>query len=475
MRARVGRAATAPGVHWLSMALREKIYLHEERMTFGEHLEELRKRLIYALFALGGGVAVALFFQDPLMQFMLGPHRKASADRVTKIALLDFERGEEALRAFPAKLQAASPEVCLAFLPEIERERDLAAHVREPLAAVVSEARRGADAGALDARIGSFAQSLSEYVSLAVRREMAKSETTGGVSTRFARVRERFARLMDVQRGRVSGFWGASAAERIFALLPAAETALADAEARGRASRVVLTDAVRAEGRALGEEILGVLVKIEAGIDTVEKDKGAKVVAVQYTEQFFTYMKIAFIAGIFFANPFILYHLWRFIGAGLYRHEQRIALLFVPFSAVLFVAGCLFGYFLLIPLGLSYLGSYGDPELVDTMLSIGSYLSLFLTLTLLLGLVFQVPLVMFFLARAGLVLPETFVRARRIQILGTFIVAAVLTPPDPFTQSMLAVPVILLYELGIIASRIAVRWALARGEPPPEDAEEADD
>jgi Tat protein translocase TatC len=458
------------------MALREKIYLHEERMTFGEHLEELRVRIVYALLALGGAVLVTLFFQDPLMTFMLGPHRKASNDRVTKIALLDFERAEPVVAAFPARLKAAPAEVCLAFLPEIERERELATHVRDPLASVVAEARAGTDEQALATRVTAFADALGRYVSATIRREMAKSETTSGTVVRFERIKERFARLMGLQGGRLSGFWSDSAAERIVKLLPAVEAALDDARARALTAPGVPSDAARAEARAIGEQIFEALGRVEAGIDTVEKDKGAKVVAVQYTEQFFTYMKIAFIAGIFLASPLILYHMWRFIGAGLYRHEQRIAVFFVPFSVFLFLSGCFFGYFLLIPWGLSYLGSYGDPELVDTMLSIGSYLSLFLTLTLVLGLVFQVPLVMFFLAKAGIVKPETFSRMRRIQILATFVVAAVLTPPDPFTQSMLAVPIVILYEIGIIASRAAVRWTPARdADAEAADAEEEDD
>ena len=189
--------------------------------------------------------------------------------------------------------------------------------------------------------------------------------------------------------------------------------------------------------------------------------RGAKIVAIRYTEQFFTYIKVVLIFALFLSHPFILWQAWQFIGAGLYEHEQRVALQFVPFSLVLFLTGVLFGYFVLIPWGLSYLSSYGNPELVDTMLSLSAYLSLFLSLTLLLGLVFQVPLVMYFLARSGLVDPETFRRVRRYAILTGFVLGAMLTPPDPFTQIMLAGPLICLYEIGILISRAA--WRRAQG------------
>ncbi|HAK96101.1 MAG TPA: twin-arginine translocase subunit TatC [Planctomycetes bacterium] len=457
------------------MAMRKHLYLSEERMTFGEHLEELRRRLINAIFAAVGGIVIALFFQDPLMAIVLEPHRRASTDRVTKTALHMFERAESALRGFPAALNDAPPAVCLAFMPEIERERALAAQVVAPLGAVIEELRGAQDGGRLKERVDAFAVALGEYVSAAVRREMAKSETPEGVATRFARVEERFGRLCDVQSGRVRGFWSRSAAERLAELLPEVVSAIGGARARALAVAAAPDEAARLRARALSDMLAAGLARIEEGADAIEKDKGAKIVALQYTEQFFTYIKIAFIAGLFIANPFILYNLWRFIGAGLYAHEQRIAIVFVPFSFVLFVTGCLFGYFLMIPWGLSYLGSYGDPELVDTMLSIGAYLSLFLTLTLVLGLIFQVPLVMFFLAKAGLVRPETFARVRRYQILGTFVFCALLTPPDPFTQSMLAVPVLVLYEIGILCSRAAVRGAEEEEEEEPEPEEDEED
>lgn len=459
------------------MGMRAHLYLNEERMTFGEHLEELRRRLINALLAACGGILIALFFQDPLMAIVLGPHRKASAERVTKAALHMFARADAVLRGFPAALRDASPATCLAFLPEIERERDLTGQVTVPLGAVLDELRDGRDAGRLKERAEGFAEALGKYVSAAIRREMAKSETPEGAATRFALVEERFKRLCDTQAGRVRGFLSRSSAETLADLLPEIAAEMADARVRALAAAWPPAEAARLRARSLYAVLSEGLARIDEGVEAMEKDKGAKIVALQYTEQFFTYIKIAFIAGLFIANPFILYNLWRFIGAGLYKHEQRIALVFVPFSFVLFVTGCVFGYFLMIPWGLSYLGSYGDPELVDTMLSIGAYLSLFLTLTLVLGLIFQVPLVMFFLARAGLVRPETFTRVRRYQILATFIICALLTPPDPFTQCMLAIPVLVLYEVGVLCSRAAVRKSEEeRGrEPVPEEPEDDDD
>jgi len=174
---------------------------------------------------------------------------------------------------------------------------------------------------------------------------------------------------------------------------------------------------------------------------------------IDYTENFSSYLKVVMVFGVFFAVPFILYELWKFIGAGLYLHEQRYVVTFLPFSLVLFLAGGVFGYFIMIPVGLEFLAGWNAAD-VELNFRLGNYVGLFLTLTLILGVVFQTPLVMVFLNKLDIVSVDVYRRARRVAVFIGVCLAVVLTPPDPFSWSLMAVPMILLYELGIIVCRL---------------------
>ncbi|MCF6158056.1 MAG: twin-arginine translocase subunit TatC [wastewater metagenome] len=171
-----------------------------------------------------------------------------------------------------------------------------------------------------------------------------------------------------------------------------------------------------------------------------------------YQEGFYAYMKLCFITSVFMAYPFIIYQIWQFVSAGLYQKEKRYALLFLPISYLAFLIGGVFGYFLLIPFGLQFLIGILGPG-IQPIITMQQYISFVFMLTVALGLVFQLPLVMLLLSKIGIVSSEKFRSWRKYAILVIFIIAAVVTPPDPFTQSMTAVPMIILYELGILISR----------------------
>ena len=173
-------------------------------------------------------------------------------------------------------------------------------------------------------------------------------------------------------------------------------------------------------------------------------------------DSFFAHMKLAFFAGVILTAPIWIYQMWAFISAGLYNKERSAVLKFVPFCVLLFLGGVLFGYFIMVPLGLSYLMTYGDPTLIKPTIGIKQYLSIFFVLTLVQGFAFQLPLVMVGLARAGLVQLNTLREKRRWTILVIFVMAAILTPPDPVTQCLLALPLVLLYEVGIYLSWIGM-------------------
>jgi Tat protein translocase TatC len=167
------------------------------------------------------------------------------------------------------------------------------------------------------------------------------------------------------------------------------------------------------------------------------------------------YFKASLIAGLLAAAPVWIWQIWAFIAAGLYKKERRWVLRFAPLSFALFVCGVAFGYLVLLPVALRFMLTFASPDLIQNWITIDSYSSLFMTFTLVLGVAFQLPVVMLGLAKAGIISAEGFRKKRKITILLIFIVAGILTPPDPVTQPLVAVPLWFLYELGIVLARVA--------------------
>jgi len=178
------------------------------------------------------------------------------------------------------------------------------------------------------------------------------------------------------------------------------------------------------------------------------------------TSGFFFYFKICFYFALFVAGPYVLWELWQFIAAGLYKREKRVIHVMFPFSALLFLSGVLFGYFKLLPYGYYYMFKLSI-EHVNPDVNIEEYLKLVTNLTLALGTVFQLPLVMMILSRVGLVEPKNYSKHRGLFWISSLVIAAVLTPPDPLTQMMMAIPMAFLYELGLLLARVAHRKAIA--------------
>lgn len=181
-----------------------------------------------------------------------------------------------------------------------------------------------------------------------------------------------------------------------------------------------------------------------------------------YQEGFYAYMKLCFITSMFMAYPFIIYQIWKFVSAGLYKKEKKYILQFLPVSYLAFVIGGIFGYFLLIPFGLQFLIGILGPG-IQPIITMQQYVSFVFMLTVALGLVFQLPLLMMLLSKIGIISPDKFIAWRKYAILAIFIIAAVVTPPDPFTQIMTAVPMIILYELGILIARPTRRGFILLG------------
>ena len=181
---------------------------------------------------------------------------------------------------------------------------------------------------------------------------------------------------------------------------------------------------------------------------------GQKMIFTGLAEAFFCYIKTAFIAGLLMAVPVIMYQLWLFVAPGLYDKEKRLLLPFVFLSSFFFIGGALFGYFICLPYAFKYLMSFGN-DYVKPLPSMKEYLSLASTLLFAFGCTFELPLVLTLLAKARLVTASFLARYRKYAVLLIFIAAAIITPtPDPVNQCLLALPLCLLYEVGIIGARI---------------------
>ncbi len=183
---------------------------------------------------------------------------------------------------------------------------------------------------------------------------------------------------------------------------------------------------------------------------------GSQMVAIEVASPFLTPVKLAFVVAVFLAMPVLLYQLWRFVAPGLYRHEKRLALPLLASSVLMFYLGCAFAYFLVLPRVFGFLLGV-TPAGVAMMTDIGKYLDFVLTMFFAFGLCFEVPVGVFILALLGWVTPAQLAGHRAYVILGAFVVAAVIAPPDVLSMIMLAVPMCLLYEFGVIAVRVFLR------------------
>lgn len=199
--------------------------------------------------------------------------------------------------------------------------------------------------------------------------------------------------------------------------------------------------------------------------------EGSHAIYTTLPEGFFTRMHIAFVAGVFVSSPVIFYQIWSFIAPGLYEEEKRHILPVAFMSAFFFVSGGAFCYFVVFPQAFAFFVSYATDSIV-AMPKVSDYLSFVLKLILAFGLVFEMPLFAFFLARMGIITAELMRRVRRYAILGIFIVAAILSPPDVVSQLLMAAPMLVLYEISIY---VAVAFGKKPAAKDDESEEKADD
>jgi sec-independent protein translocase protein TatC len=186
------------------------------------------------------------------------------------------------------------------------------------------------------------------------------------------------------------------------------------------------------------------------------QERDYTLIAIAPPELFFAYVKSAILAGFLISLPVTLYQLWAFVSPGLYSKEKRFALPFVIAATLLFFAGAGFGYFVAFPYVFQYLLSL-ESELIRTSWTVQTVFAFISRLYIAFGVAFELPIVIFFLSLAGITTPDALARGRKYAIVIMFVAGAILTPPDVVSQVLLAVPLMLLYESGILISRLVVR------------------
>ena len=194
------------------------------------------------------------------------------------------------------------------------------------------------------------------------------------------------------------------------------------------------------------EKIMGTLIDL-AGPHSIQ--------AIDPTETFGTYLKVAFTVGLGMSTPLIVYQIMRVLAPGLKPNEKRLLFFSLPFIAISFIAGAAFCYFVVLPSALNFLLSFGDTRILKQV-SLTLFVSFVTSFMLALGAAFELPIVVFLLAKLGVVSHKLLAKWRKYALLFSFAVAAIITPtPDPFNQSMVGLPLFLLYELGVQLSRFA--------------------
>lgn len=447
--------------------------MREVRMTFGEHLEELRRRVIFSLIYLAGGVTLTMTLGTDLVDFVLEPHYTAFTFAQREIRIERMEKALEDLDKYTAVAPtgedgAGGP----AFREDIHWEilfardvvlEELYARLEAPSIEWAAQLRQlesvsDADRALLVEGLEGWGRDMSRILVEAFSPEVQKKELLD-IPERFRRLE---TRLLDADSGAGGNWfqkylgWG-SGLDGVLGPIRRFNDFLELRREEALETRVSIPELREwLEDTTLARELDDLLDKLEVDARQVVEGTPPRIHVISYIESFSTYLKLALIVGAILALPGILYEMWKFIGAGLYANEQAYVVTILPFSLGMFVVGMAFGYFIMIPVGLAFLAGWGVQS-VELTFTLGSYVGLFLTLTLLLGLVFQTPLLMIFFTKIGLTSVNFYRKGRRVAILVGVILAVIFTPPDPFSWSLMAVPMLLLYEVGIIACKLLTR------------------
>ncbi len=182
---------------------------------------------------------------------------------------------------------------------------------------------------------------------------------------------------------------------------------------------------------------------------------GLEIINIKLSGQFTTHLFTSFAVGVFLASPYIIFEFWRFVKPALHSNEKKHSRGAVFVSSVLFITGVLFGYFLIVPLTINFLGGYHVSDQVENTISLGSYLRNVVSVSLSLGVVFEIPILVYFLTKTGIITPKFMKSSRKIILIILLIISAIITPPDLISQIMVCIPLLALYEISIkISERV---------------------
>jgi len=185
--------------------------------------------------------------------------------------------------------------------------------------------------------------------------------------------------------------------------------------------------------------------------------KPLKLISLKMSDQFMLHFMVAIVLGLILAAPFIFFEIWRFIKPALYDKEKRHASGAVFFTSVLFMIGILFGYFIIVPLSIDFLTTYSVSPEVENQINMRSYIGTVTSITFASGFIFLLPIFSFFLSKVGILTPNFMKSYRRHAYVVMFLVAAIITPPDVFSQIMVAIPLLFLYEISIFISKVVTK------------------
>jgi sec-independent protein translocase protein TatC len=184
-------------------------------------------------------------------------------------------------------------------------------------------------------------------------------------------------------------------------------------------------------------------------------NKTLEIINIKLAGQFTTHLFISFAVGVFVASPYIIFEFWRFVRPALYDNERKHSRGAVLICSLLFMLGVLFAYYLVVPLTINFLGTYQVSEQVSNTISLGSYIRNLVSVTLSIGIIFEIPILVYFLTKTGIITPQFMKKSRKLIIVILLILSAIITPPDIISQIMVMIPLLLLYEISIsISNRV---------------------
>jgi sec-independent protein translocase protein TatC len=382
----------------------------DSTMSFGEHLEVLRVHLFKALTGVAIGVVVALFYGSSIIGIVRQPIDRALRDYGHDIAITDDAEALQEIDFWARVKGYVADQFSLDVLSDDEEEEDTLDGEEAP--GEVPGDPQQVDNAQADPQANDGA---------------AQSATASAPAVKKASARNNQSVRVSINAGELGA-----------ALHKIAPEAYPQPPAEAHEQTVTLT-----------------LTSPKFALFQSAYDRSQQVVALNVQEPFLTYLKVSMIAGLVIASPWVFYQLWQFIAAGLFPHERKFVYLYGTLSGLLFLIGVVFCFYMVFPFVLKFLLGFNQMLGIEPQIRLSEWISFAVTLPLLFGVSFQLPLVMLFLERLSIFEEHDYREKRRMAILVIAILSMFLTPADPISMMMMMIPLCGLYELGILLCRLS--------------------